>query len=314
LVFTAGSILTLVQVVLYAIRAAELSVPRWWAQGANIIGMLALTILSIQSIVTPLPVAESAAIIAICWLSSAALFLKTWTSVPESFSVAPLKSEVQESSASRFRLPAFVWLPAMRSLFKGMTVLWLFFVLFSGTSSDLFMGTLFASLSCLVIAEALRKDARWLCSLPIARHAVFATATLTPLAVFVLGRVIHYHFSPQVGGIAILDIAAVTASSVLVLFLVRLPNFASRFGPGWARLFRFSPLVAAPLIWVMWRWFRWSDETRIVPIEALFGSIPPERLPVWIAAAALIITILYGLAYAAFRRMEIIPQRLKPSQ
>ena len=187
LVFTAGSILTLVQVVLYAIRAAELSVPRWWAQGANIIGMLALTILSIQSIVTPLPVAESAAIIAICWLSSAALFLKTWTSVPESFSVAPLKSEVQESSASRFRLPAFVWLPAMRSLFKGMTVFCLFFVLFSGLRRDLFMGALFTSLCCLVIAEHLAKMPAGFARCPLRGTRCSRRPLLHPLQSLFLG-------------------------------------------------------------------------------------------------------------------------------
>jgi hypothetical protein len=306
--------LTLTQVVLYAIRPAELSVPRWWAQAANFIAVLPFTFLLIQSGLTRWAAAATGTIVAICLLSSAALFARTWTSVPESFSVAPRKSAAEKSSTSRFRMPAFVWLPALRSLFKAMTIFFLFFVLTWGSSRDLFMGALVTSLCCLMIGERLRTDARWLCSLPIVRPTLFATSTLIPLAFYVLGRVIHYHFSPQVGGIAILDIAAVTASSLLVLFLVRLPNFASRFGPGWARLFRFSPLVAAPLIWVMWRWFRWSDETRSVPLEALFGSIPPKCLPVWIAASAPVIAILYGLAYTAFRRMEISPQRLKPSR
>lgn len=314
--FEAGPILTLAHIALCSVRAGEMSTPSWckWAMGVP--ALISVGVLSI-SYATSIPVVQAVGVLAICVLSSVVLFMKTWTSLPNSFRIAPAQSPVQKASNISLPWPSLVWWPAMRPFFDNGSILLLCVLLAVGWKGGLFPGIFFIFMLFVRVSVQLRTGARWMCSLPISRHTIFAALVLTPLGSFTLGSLIRLHSSSQVAEVVILEVAVVTATSLLASFVIQLPKYAIGLPRVWARLLGLAAYLVLPLGWEIWRWFGseiYAGNARTTRIEALFVSVPQARLHLWIVISIVIVGSLYGMAYTGFRRMEISPQRLTPAK
>lgn len=102
-VFDAGAILTLVEIAGFYVQDGQIRAPLWrrWAVSAP--ALIAITVLSVENESTLAGVSQSALTLAGCALGSAALFWKTWFSLPHSLQIGPRESLVGKSRGGASR-------------------------------------------------------------------------------------------------------------------------------------------------------------------------------------------------------------------
>jgi hypothetical protein len=131
----------------------------------------------------------------ICWLASAAIFLRTWHTLPESFQTAPLKASpvaISGGTASSRWIPTIPWIPVMRTVLRwgGLEILYLFVLMLSGALRP-YLFVFFAA-----SWQSARPRVRWLFALPV-RPRVLLSVTLLPVALTLAGGyLVSVHLPP----------------------------------------------------------------------------------------------------------------------
>jgi hypothetical protein len=167
-----------------------------WLSGENKIGFVLVTLL--------------------CGLTSAAIFLRTWHTLPESFQTAPLKASpvaVSVDTVPSRWIPAIPWIPVMRTVFRGngLELLFLFTLMLSGALRPYYF-TVFAS-----AWVSARPRIRWLFALPV-HPRILLSAILLPLVLtFAGGYLVRVHLpsfpTPYATGIWVRASQGLPASS-----------------------------------------------------------------------------------------------------
>ncbi len=305
----AGGVGTLAFIVRDSIRAAEFRPPRWgrWPILALVVVLLFL----------PWPLGMSAiqmaSFAATLGLGSAALFLRTWTSFPESFRLAPDKPVKEKSRRSGFASPSTAWRPALSAICDLVMIRWLFLCVIAGAIGLLFFEFLFFFVAFLYTWKRVTVDNRWLFLLPISRKRLFAMTTLVPLAAITMCSLIQLHYFTSLPiAVIVLDGAAVAAVCLLALLIIVLPNFLPQTG-SWQMTSLILAALLLPPGWVVYEFLN-TPLIRVwklgsTPFERWVASLAPARLPLLMIAAAVVLPTLYWLAYVGFRRMDITPKR-----
>ncbi len=311
LLFEEGAVMTLMYIALHSMRAGELSAPRWW-RWTIFASAWVLFILSI-ALIFALSYLQLLCVIGVCGLGSVVLFLKTWTSFPQSFQLAP-KEAVKKPRKGSLSLPTMAWRPALSALYDFKIVVWILLALAWGAMGNVFFLCGWAFMAFAQIRTRLIFKHRWIFGLPISRRGLFAMSTLAPLAAIPLSALIQLRFSPQPATVIVLDAVAGACVSMMFIAAVHVPSFIPLAGP-WQKLF-LTLAACVPGGWLIWHQFNPMSHPRrfpTLPIELWFASIPHARLPLLMLAAGAILLALYGLAYLGFRRMEIPPRRMTPA-
>jgi hypothetical protein len=125
----------------------------------------------------------------ICWLTSGAIFLRTWHKVPKSFQSASLKAtpvtEIRAIAPSR-RIPAIPWMAVPRSALRwgGFEMAYLFIFMAVGSLRPtmlIFLASAWPSA---------RPRVRWLFALPVNRRALLAAVELPIILAFAGGYLV----------------------------------------------------------------------------------------------------------------------------
>jgi hypothetical protein len=132
------------------------------------------------------------AFLLLCWLGSAAIFVRTWLTVPKSFQAAPLKAlpvAARRGTPSGSRGPGIPWIPVLRSVFRwnGVEFLLLFVVMMTGSFRPYYL-FFFAG----AWASA-RPRVRWLFALPVPRRWLLAAILLPITFTFAAGYLVSVH-------------------------------------------------------------------------------------------------------------------------
>jgi hypothetical protein len=128
----------------------------------------------------------------ICWLASAAIFQRTWNTVPKSFQFAPLKSSpvtVTVGTVPSRWVSATPWMPILRSAVRwgGIQMAYLFVLMAVGSLRPMMI---------IFLASAwpsARPRVRWLFALPVNRRALLAAVELPIILAFAGGYLAGVH-------------------------------------------------------------------------------------------------------------------------
>jgi hypothetical protein len=127
-----------------------------------------------------------------CWLAAAAIFLRTWHTVPKSFQSAHLKPApvaVSRNTATIRRMPDSPWIPVLRTVlrFGGVEFAYLFVLMAVGSLRPMMI---------IFLASAwpsARPRVRWLFALPVHRRALLAAVELPIILAFAGGYLVGVH-------------------------------------------------------------------------------------------------------------------------
>jgi hypothetical protein len=243
-----------------------------------------------------------------CALASAALFLRLWASIPESFQIAPIEPVLPKSRDKWFRLPSFSWLPILRALFSTGTLSLYTLSLLAGVLDQQFLGVASVCLAITTTNSRIRRADQWLLSLPISRQKLFLPIVLAPLAAFTLGRMFHsdFDFSQQTARPMVVDLIAVAATSLLAVSVTEIPSFARRLRS--TRVFLLTSAALFALCYFVWRWLHpvtGANRMRTTAMDIWLGGILPVRFPSLILSVVAIVGAVYWLAYEGFRCAEV---------
>jgi hypothetical protein len=142
----------------------------------------------------------------ICWLASAAIFLRTWHTLPESFQTAPLKASpvaISGGTAPSRWIPTIPWIPVMRTVLRwgGLEVVFLFVLMATGSLRPV-LPLYFAS-----VWPSARPQVRWLFALPVHRRALLAVILLPIILTLTGGYLVGVHLpffpAPYARGISV---------------------------------------------------------------------------------------------------------------
>jgi hypothetical protein len=128
----------------------------------------------------------------ICWLASAAIFLRTWHTAPKSFQSAPLEPAtvaVSRGTAPSRAVPSTPWIPVLRTVprWGGLDLLFVFVFMATGSLRPIML-ILFAS-----VWPSARPRVRWLFALPVHRRALLAAILLPMILAITGGYLIGVH-------------------------------------------------------------------------------------------------------------------------
>lgn len=307
-------LITLGMLAIYSVRVQDLQAPKWWKQTIGWTGMIAVSALFVQTDFDPVPMVFTIPAIAICALACVALFRKIWNSIPQSFQLAPTEPALQKSRPGKFSLPELPWMPVIRSLFGAELRNFPITLLVLGVIGISVGGILFIWIYIMIAISRVIRNAQWLLSMPISRQKLFLAIVFVPIVIFVLGDIVHLVYSHQTPREGIIDWSAVMAMSLIGVLTSQLVFFARRrIRVMYVLLLYVTATVT--FIYFVCHWFlhdRGPYASRTLPIEVWLSNTLPAQLPLLILTALAIIGILYGIAYAGFRRTEV--QRLTLTQ
>jgi hypothetical protein len=300
-------LITLGMIAIYSVRARELQAPKWWKQTIAWSGMIAVSVLFIQTDFDPVPMIFTIPAMVFCALACVALFWKTWKSTPESFQIAPLEPVLQKSRTGEFRFPSVPWTPVLRTLFFSDAKTFPFLLVVMGLIGVSIGGILFIWISIMMgISRVIRND-QWLLSLPISRQKLFLAIVFIPLVLFSLGDIVHSVYLHQTPRQVMVDWLAVAAMSLLGVLVFQVSSLARRR----IRVMYMILLYITgsfTFIYLVCHWFlheRGAYASKALPIEVWLANILPVELPLLIVTAIVVVGFLYGTAYAGFRHAEV---------
>src|SRR5262249_32492666 len=118
-------------------------------------------------------------VVTICVLVGAALLLKTWGAIPETFQLAPERAASGGLKNRRIPLPT-VWAPVLRAVFSNQGPALFIWVLILDLSGDPILTGFIAG--CLAVVSIMNMQmTEWLQPLPVSRWRLFI-ATVSPAA------------------------------------------------------------------------------------------------------------------------------------
>lgn len=297
--FTVEAVLTFAMVAVQAVRVREFSAPNWWQRVVAAIAAVAI-LLCFAKAATPW-------ILLICTVGSAALFLKKWAAVPESFQIAPAEPISRRVQKGPSLLPSVVWAPALRTLYSWRSLLWVISLAAYGLVGNAVLGAWFLVVA---MAQELRHQ-QWLLSLPISRQRLFLAALLPPLGSFLAANLFYLCVSHQPVRIVIIALMTLAAVALLTVLAVEIPSVACLHRI--PLVYRVIPsalyLLFLIIFWIFWvrgqarHSFRGMET---IPFFAPMEKLLPGNLPLLIVTAVAVVGALYRLAYICFCQMETL--------
>lgn len=198
-----SAIATLAIILPYSIRTGEISAPPVRLVILSWIVLAAASALAIY-VLTP------AMALALFAFAIVAVFIMTWTAIPESFQTAPreagaaaaLISPTTESPTGRANADGWWW-PTLRSVVAPISLLQFLLMAVFGALGAMWLVYIFISYS--IVYSITRQRTRWMCSLPLSHRGLLLIG-LVPMIVTVpgglaLGTSIHLPY--QLGGMPI---------------------------------------------------------------------------------------------------------------
>jgi hypothetical protein len=299
--FTVEAVLTFAVVAVRAVRVEEFSAPGWWLNVVAAIAAVAI-LLCFEKAATPW-------ILLLCTVGSAALFLKTWAAVPESFQIAPAEPTSRRVQKGASLLPSVVWAPALRTLYPLVSLFRVILLAVYSLAGN-------SGLGAWLVVPAFGQDLRplqWLLSLPISRQRLFLAALLPPLGSFLAARLFYLCYSHQPVRIVFITLMTLAALALLSVLAGEIPYVACLHRIPLA--YRVIPSALYLLFFFCWglglgcHSFRGLEAMPLRGLEAMPFVIPMEKLlpgnlPMLIVTAVAVVGALYWLAYKCFCQIE----------
>jgi hypothetical protein len=291
--------------IVQSVRVREFSAPLWVFIVTMSVGYLAVRIVSV---VLPFSYITLTAELLICACVSSALLFVTWIDIPRSFQVAapgPVASKASamkshQGHARENRRPSFilVWLPAYRSMFNWLPLLYFFLVL--GYSAE--GKWVFASLWSLSIFSWALHRLRWISTLPISQRTVFLTLLFLSIVPQLAGCLLRSLLGSRPDELAFIVATAMTAVTLLLMIAVQIPL--------WARLWHVPKVVRlAPVLLILGAWLLLflstfsKDRADRKVLVWLVGVLPAN--PVLAATfVTAVLAVLCSIAYKQFCQIE----------
>ncbi len=300
----AAAVYTVLVLAAKCVRRGQFSAPPWM-RFAGIMIFAQVAVFLLMGVEQHL--VSAAAILTVCGLASAALFLTGWRGIPTAFQIAPLWPAVSprgRASREAHGRARFVWSPVFRSIYRWQMGLMLLMLL-----SQLAIGSLATAYIFLpVFLAAVLDSRRWLSPLPVASRTLFRL-TIAPLAAaIVIANVVRIFVNPGHPlsvRTRIVELAAELVALCLMLWVCELTEWRglSKFGLS----VRAIPLAAGMAVLVIPMVVGSTSRDRTwmydkIPL-ALAAALPENG---WLLALTLIapLAAVYWLAEKTYAEME----------